>query len=276
MRNTQLTLSLLGVLFLAPTHAFAENAQMLPPTQGAGSVCDFSGSAVPQILTYNGNAVANGTIATSVSAINCIKHFTVDSTGNITSVLTINQNWNPDQAISINSNQIWKSIATGDPALYLQYSNPGGEVSIGGAPGAKNDLAVHGYVNVSSVNGEGGTINLAGNNSVTVWLENLSGKFRLVDSGWVNELFSVDQIGNAITKGKLAVGAGLTVVNGIQIGNSGVGCSGANEGAMQYNFASHTMEYCNGTSWTSFSGGILQFGGLYELVTTAHGGPNFL
>jgi hypothetical protein len=73
----------------------------------------------------------------------------INMTGPFTQTITVNQNWTPgDQALSINSNQIWKSVTTGDPSLYFQWSAPGSPVQIGGNGGLAtgNDLVVHGGV----------------------------------------------------------------------------------------------------------------------------------
>ncbi len=46
-------------------------------------------------------------------------------------------------------------------------------------------------------------------------------------------------------------------VNGeVKIGNSATACSGANEGAQRYNSSSKIMEFCNGTSWISFTAAV--------------------
>jgi hypothetical protein len=66
----------------------------------------------------------------------------------------VNEGWvGGPQELAINSNQIWKSVTTGDPNLYLQYSNPNGAVVIGGQEGANNDLHVHGglYVKTGTI-----------------------------------------------------------------------------------------------------------------------------
>lgn len=67
---------------------------------------------------------------------------TLRSTGN----LIVNQGWSPAQELSINSNQIWKSQTAGDSGLYLQWSNPGGAVNVGGQSGATNNLNVYGGI----------------------------------------------------------------------------------------------------------------------------------
>jgi hypothetical protein len=61
-----------------------------------------------------------------------------------TKAITINEDWKPDQGLSINSNDIWKSTTIGDSSLYLQYGAPGAAVVVGGDPGATNHLYVFG------------------------------------------------------------------------------------------------------------------------------------
>jgi len=152
-------LSLLAFLLLGSIPAFAAppDYTMLPPTvYGSKSGCGSTTS----ILTYNGYAVQNGSpLATGSSAINCLTNGpTLDpATGDI----IVNENWYPDQALEINSNQIWKSVTSGDSTLYFQYSAPGGPVQIG-APGGGNNLLVNGDINTSgtlTINGTG----IAGN-----------------------------------------------------------------------------------------------------------------
>jgi len=70
-----------------------------------------------------------------------------------------------------------------------------GNVGIGTtAPAQKLD--VNGYIRVQSINGEGGTIQLDGNNGTKIFVENINGDFRLVNSPWTAELFRVTQSGN--------------------------------------------------------------------------------
>jgi hypothetical protein len=157
---------LLVVIFCFPAlaaHA-ANEIQMLPPTM-SNNVSPCAASVEPQVLFYNAQAVSDGT-SFAGSAINCISGFTMDpATGNLAvsgiatvtgqanlnGGISINQGWS--QGLSINSNQIWKSVSTGDPSLYLQSSNPGGAVVIGGQPGATNNLAVQGNVIVHTSDG---------------------------------------------------------------------------------------------------------------------------
>lgn len=94
----------------------------------------------------------------------------------------------------------WQDGAAG--AVY--YS--GGNVGIGTAsPGAKLD--VDGYIRVRSINGEGGTILLDGNNGTNLHLENINGTFRIINNGWGSGIFHVDQSGNVSANGDMnAVG----------------------------------------------------------------------
>lgn len=139
--------------------------------------------------------------------------------------LSVYPSWSPAQAVAINGNQIWKSVTTGDDTLYFQYSCEGCPVQIGDNSGAANDLLVYGstgigispsqkldvngYIRVRSTNSEGGTIQLDGDNGTTMWVENQNGKFRLMDSPWSTELFSVDQSGNGWTAGSMTAGSFL-------------------------------------------------------------------
>ena len=77
-----------------------------------------------------------------------------------------------------------------------------GNVGIGNTDPAQR-LDVSGYVAVRSINNEGGTIQLQGHNGVNVWLENTLGRFRLLNSPWNLETFSVDQVGNTTIQGTL-------------------------------------------------------------------------
>lgn len=79
-----------------------------------------------------------------------------------TGALDINQGWSGDQQLSVNSNQIWKSVTTGDPNLYLQWSNPGGAVVVGGQSGAQNNLVVYGETIVNPNNGGVGDLYVGG------------------------------------------------------------------------------------------------------------------
>ncbi|PKO57681.1 MAG: hypothetical protein CVU24_18530, partial [Betaproteobacteria bacterium HGW-Betaproteobacteria-18] len=51
--------------------------------------------------------------------------------------------------------------------------------------------------------GEGGVLQLVGANGTSMYLESNNGKFRLVNSPWSAEIFSVDQSGNVVANGRL-------------------------------------------------------------------------
>ena len=120
---------------LSQAHAAVADIQMLPPTNASGA-CP---AGLNQVLIYSGNPTGG---------INCVPLPLNPATGNFMGDLVINEGWSPAQALEINSNQIWKSVTTGDSTLYLQYSNPGGAVEIEGS-GAGNNLIVDGYLDVS-------------------------------------------------------------------------------------------------------------------------------
>ncbi len=83
-----------------------------------------------------------------------------------------------------------------------------GSVGIGANPQAKLD--VNGYVQIDSVNGEGGTIKLMGNNGANLYLENINGTFRVLNSSWTAGTFHVDQGGNISNPGDISMGGGHT------------------------------------------------------------------
>lgn len=66
--------------------------------------------------------------------------------------------------------------------------------------------------------------------------------------------------GSSYIQSKLGVGVASPIVSGdfagsIKIGNGGELCQAVSEGAQRYNSTTKVMEYCNGTAWTSASGG---------------------
>ena len=81
--------------------------------------------------------------------------------------------------------------------------------SDGNSTTANGNFFVGGYEYVQAVNGEGGTIQLAGNNGTNMWLENINGPFRLINSPWSAQLFSVDQSGNTVANGTVNASAFL-------------------------------------------------------------------
>lgn len=80
--------------------------------------------------------------------------------------------------------------------------------SDGSSATSNGNFFVNGYTYIQSVNGEGGTIQLAGNNGVNMWLENINGSFRILNSPWNAQLFSVDQSGNMTTAGSIHTQSG--------------------------------------------------------------------
>ncbi|MBY0427809.1 MAG: tail fiber domain-containing protein, partial [Alphaproteobacteria bacterium] len=94
-------------------------------------------------------------------------------------------------------------------------------VGIGTASPAQK-LDVNGYIQVDSINGEGGTIKMMGNNGVNLHLENINGTFRMLNSAWSADIFAVDQSGIVNVRNALYVAAGLNL-NGklVQVGPAG-------------------------------------------------------
>ena len=56
--------------------------------------------------------------------------------------LIVRNTWGSSDTVEINGNQIWNTGSTN--GLYLQWSNPGGPVIVGGQGGATNNLSVYG------------------------------------------------------------------------------------------------------------------------------------
>ena len=93
-----------------------------------------------------------------------------------------------------------------------------GNVGIGAnAPSQKLD--VNGYVRVRSINNEGGTIQLDGQNGTKVYVENINGVFRLVNNPWSATMFSVDQTGRTSVGENLYVGNYLQTTGAARVGS---------------------------------------------------------
>ncbi len=216
-----------------------------------GSV-DTAGNA-----SFNGSVSSGGVTTTgamsagSVSSTGAVSAGSVSTTGAMTAgTLTVNSGWNPAQAITINSNDIFKSSPAADPNIYMQWSNPGGGVQIGGQTGATNNLAViggatvrdtltanavtaAGAVTAGSVSstgsmtadggkgvlyfqpGEGEVLRLTDSAGTKVHLEAVAGRLRMVDSGWIKEVFSVDQAGSAYLAGNGNIAGNVNVTGGV-------------------------------------------------------------
>lgn len=92
-------------------------------------------------------------------------------------------------------------------------------------------LDVNGYVAVHSTNGEGGTIQLQGNNGVNTWIEDNNGTFRVINSPWNAEMFRVDQSGNFYVPGSIQSGSyvyGPNAFGGMWSQYTVGGCTGPN------------------------------------------------
>ena len=80
------------------------------------------------------------------------------------------------------------------------------------------------------VGGEGQRLQMLGANGQTMWLENINGRFRLVNSAWTAELFSVDKSGNVFDpRGRIdppgSLCGGASYLNGYGW-YSGAACNG--------------------------------------------------
>jgi Chaperone of endosialidase len=107
------------------------------------------------------------------------------------------------------------------------YNSNAGNVGIGtGASAPTQKLDVNGYLRLRTINGEGGTILLDGNNGTGVYLENISGIFRLINSGWTAEMLTVDQSGNTKTTGNINT-AGRGQDNWYNINTGSIGAWGS-------------------------------------------------
>ncbi|WP_415061508.1 DUF1566 domain-containing protein [Bdellovibrio sp.] len=63
-------------------------------------------------------------------------------------------------------------------------------------------------------------------------------------------------IDNVVMQGTLTV-SGAVSAERIKVANSSASCDASTEGSLRYNSTSKKMEYCNGTSWTNISSGVL-------------------
>src|SRR5262249_55776079 len=70
--------------------------------------------------------------------------------------------------------------------------------------------------------GEGGTIQLTGANATKMFIENLNGTLRLVNSGWTASEFSVDQSGNTWMNGGLSVVGTITTIDNVTPTNGAI------------------------------------------------------
>jgi hypothetical protein len=108
--------------------------------------------------------------------------------------------------------------------------------------------------------GEGGVLGLTGSNGQRIYLESLNGTFRLVNSAWNAQLFTVDQSGNVVANG--TVQAGNVAVP--RTACSGTGIAGDSDG-------SGLMLSCQRGVWLPIGGTALRYG--YYTVANGYGVP---
>lgn len=99
--------------------------------------------------------------------------------------------------------------------------NAGNITSSGNVTATGTVTAANGRASLYDRAGEGGVLKLTGANGVSMFVENLNGKLRLLNNAWNAELFSVDQSGNAATAGSMtAASVHLPGGNTLYIGNT--------------------------------------------------------
>ncbi|CAJ4320071.1 type IV prepilin [Burkholderia pseudomallei] len=82
-----------------------------------------------------------------------------------------------------------------------------------GAYGAPSVSLANGKVISFNQVPEGGVLGLVGANGQAIYLESLNGTFRLVNSPWNAQLFSVDQGGNVVANGSITTNSGNVNLN---------------------------------------------------------------
>lgn len=108
-------------------------------------------------------------------------------------------------------------------------------------------IAANGKVTIWNQPTEGGVLQLDGLDGVRMFLENLNGTFRLVNSAWNAQLFSVDQSGNVVAAGTMQPGTA-----GGQA-NPGWGCSPNGQLAANANGSGQSL-VCENSVWTAAGG----------------------
>lgn len=230
-----------------------QNANAVAITGGSIAGTAFSGG------TISGAAISGGTInGTAITE----GSMTISTAGVINAATVNNSTWNGGtiSGATISGGSITASNVSGGTANYIPlwatastlsssaiYQN-GSNIGIGNTNAAQK-LDVTGYVAVRSVNGEGGTIQLQGNNGTGIYIENINGDFRLVNSPWSAEIYRITQGGNQTVYGNTQVNGALTVNSTSTLtGSAGVG--GAPSG---YKFTTYGDIYANG-GWLRVSG----------------------
>lgn len=140
--------------------AFEATGIVKASSVSASSYCDINGAncrTPASLLSSEADTLATVTARGATSATQ----------------LTVNEGWGPAQAVSISSNNIFKSQTAGDSTLYFQYGVNNAAVSVGGAPAQTNNLNVYGTlwsrdgfsgsgasltgVNAATLNGQAGS-----------------------------------------------------------------------------------------------------------------------
>lgn len=198
------TILTLGLSISLQSVLAAWTAPASAPPGGNVSRPILASSTVNQIISGGGGLGVVGNISANKGAF----------TG-----VDVNTGWVPAQQISINSNQIWKSMTAGDSNLYLQYSCEGCGTIIGDGAGGMNNLTVRGMVEIMNDNAD----NQLRFHDPSDYLYSMGidrsdgGKFKIGNGGNIG-----DQ--NAIvidTSGRVGIGTGapnapLHVMNGIR------------------------------------------------------------
>ncbi|MDD5568195.1 MAG: hypothetical protein PHY88_03215 [Candidatus Omnitrophica bacterium] len=138
--------------------------------------------------------------------------------------------------------------------------NPGAKLDVTGASGAANNILMHtdtGYNNIEFIRG--------GTSQSQIYVDS-SGNMNLrpYSSGTWPYSLVVAQGGN-VGIGTGSPGVSLDVAGGLRAGSkdavTSCGLGQINgEGAQRYNYTTHNMEYCNGTSWVSPGGDTASLG----------------
>lgn len=116
--------------------------------------------------------------------------------------------------------------------------------------------------------GEGGVLQLVGDNGVSMYLESQNGKFRLMNSPWSAEVFSVDQAGNVVANGRLATNEYLqlnaTVTEGSACSPNGLVSRDTNGLLLSCQSGSWRSQYeTAGPNFVKFPSGVIIHWGTY-------------